>query len=58
MLYCWQPALAAAAVAAQPATTTKGEVGAAAAALNHTWDEVIRQLETVREMRKPIFRFL
>jgi len=61
MNYCWAPALAAATAAVGGGVSQAGSsapsrgVGEAAARVNHTWDEVIRQLEALREQRRPLF---
>ena len=60
MQYCWEPALAAAAASNTVAHGMPGNGGAGAAVsrLNHTWDEVVRRLDGVRQQRRPIFRFV
>ena len=66
MHYCWAPALAAAEAAqAASAALAAGSValgtrgtGEAAARLNHTWAEVVRQLEAMRATKAPLFRFV
>ena len=60
MQYCWEPVLAAAAApnSASHGIPSSGGAGAAVSRLNHTWDEVVRRLEAVRQQRRPIFRFL
>ena len=51
MEYCWAPALAVAKAA--PA----GNLGAVALSMNHTWLAVVAQLETMRMLHVPLFRF-
>ena len=62
MIFCWAPAIAAATAAVAQAAghaqdAALGSVGAAAARMNHTWDEVIARLETLREQRRPVFSY-
>ena len=62
MNFCWAPALAAAQVAAGEGDAAGGDAahsaGEAAARLNHTWPAVIAQLDSMRAVRVPLFRFM